>query len=121
MWRYCKKLHPLSSFLEQDTADADAAKKLRNAFIRKFCKATYVEIPTQDAPSSYFSYLTSLEAEIQSMAPASMRTWERIGFASLSEPSDLVDQLLIEFPTTKSTVEKQNTIYMRHVHGAVAV
>lgn len=35
MWRYCKKLDHPAAAREQSATDADAAKKLRNAFIRK--------------------------------------------------------------------------------------
>ncbi len=116
MWRYCKKLHRPSALSEQDSNDAKLTKKLRNVFIRRYCKATYVEIPKEMAPGNYFAFLTRLETEIQSQAPQGMRAWEGIKFVIGSEPTELVDALLDEMPELKHAAERQYAIYLKHVH-----
>ncbi|MDT4869366.1 hypothetical protein FQZ97_1043910 [compost metagenome] len=117
MWRYCKNLHPPAAAIAQVAEDAAAAKKLRNAFIRKHCKATYIVIPANDHPADYFRKLTSLEAQVQSLAPKEMRAWEGIKFPSTREPSELVDLLLNELPNLMPLVERQNAIYRKHILG----
>jgi hypothetical protein len=114
MWRYCKKLHPSEALSEQQAFDANAAKKLRNAFIRKFCRATYVSLATKRS-IGYFSWLTGLESEVQALAPTSMRAWEGIKFHSAQEPEELVEQLLIEVPEIRGAVDRQNMIYQKYV------
>jgi hypothetical protein len=118
MWRYCKKLHDPSAAREQSAADAVAAKKLRNAFIRKYCAASYVVIPCDSLPEPYFKSLTSLEFQLQGMAPPSMRAWEGIGFPPLLEPTSLVDHLLVELPHFAAGAQRQHAIYTAHVLGA---
>lgn len=120
MWRYCKKLHDPVAANEQCAADADAAKKLRNAFIRKHCAATYVAIPRDSLPEPYFASLTALEFQLQSLAPPSMRTWEGISFRALPEPVELVDRLLVELPHLEAGAQRQQAIYRAHVLGAAA-
>ena len=118
MWRYCKKLHDPAAAPEQIAADADAAKKLRNAFIRRHCAASYVSLPRKSLPAPYFASLTALEFQLQAMAPPSMRAWEGIGFASVSEPAFLVDHLLVELPHLAAGAQRQRNIYRRYVLGA---
>lgn len=93
-----------------DAADANAAKKLRNAFIRKHCAATFVSVPTESIPAPYFASLTALESRVQSMAPPGMRAWEGVGFASTSEPTELVDSLLLSLPHLAKGAEKQRLL-----------
>ena len=120
MWRYCKKLDDPAAAREQSPADADAAKKLRNAFIRKYCAASYVSIPRASLPEPYFASLTSLEYQLQAMAPSSMRVWEGIGFRPLAEPTPLVDLLLTELPHFAAGAERQYAIYKAHALGTAA-
>ncbi len=115
MWRYCKKLDNPAAAREQSASDADAAKKLRNAFIRRHCGASYVTIPRSYLPEPYFANLTSLEFQLQAMAPSSMRAWEGIGFRPLPEPAPLVDRLLAELPHFAAGAERQQAIYKAHV------
>ena len=117
MWRYCKKLDPEPALLAQNSDDAKLSKKLRTLFIRKYCRITFVEIPNNGV-ENYFNYLTSLEAEVQNMAPASMRKWEGVGFSPFSEPSKLVDKLIDEYPSLRRSAEKQDEIFNRYVASA---
>jgi len=117
MWRYCKKLDPLSALGAQDTNNAKLAKKLRTAFIRKHCGVTYIEIPPNDSENDYFSRLTSLESQVQEMAPSSMRAWEGLGFKPESEPVELVDALLSDYPMLREAAERQAAIFAKHVEG----
>ncbi|MBZ0072963.1 MAG: hypothetical protein K8I04_14700 [Gammaproteobacteria bacterium] len=117
MWRYCKRLHPAAAACAQSAADAAASKKLRNAFIRKFCGATFVVVPPSNNTSNYFFYLTALESQVQEMAPASMRAWEGIGFSTTGEPAELVEQLLTGFPCDTAAIERQNAIFRKYVLG----
>ena len=120
MWRYCKKLNNQIAAREQSATDANAAKKLRNAFIRKYCAASYVSIPRDSLPEPYFSSLTTLEFQLQDMAPSSMRAWEGIGFQPVQEPTHLVDSLLVELPHFAAGAQRQYAIYKAHVLGAAA-
>lgn len=111
MFRFCKSLHDPKAGLAQNAADANCAKKLRNAFIRKHCTATFVEIPIHSLQGQYFAELTRLELALQAMAPASMRQWEGIKFQSVAEPSDLVDSLLREHPHFAEGATRQAKLY----------
>jgi hypothetical protein len=120
MWRYCARLDGPAAASAQSPADAVAAKKLRNAFIRKYCMASYVTISRSSLPDPYFANLTSLEFRLQAMALPSMRVWEGIGFRPLPEPTALVDLLLAELPHFAAGAERQNAIYKAHVLGTPA-
>jgi hypothetical protein len=119
MWRYCKKLHPQQALAEQCAEDADSAKKLRNLFIRTFCSASYFTVPRMPTGGNYFSLLTRLEAEVQAMAPSSMREWEGIGFGAVSEPCEVVDRLLVTMPHLQQSIERQRAIWRCHVEPKV--
>ena len=120
MWRFCKKLDSPAAALEQAAGDASMAKKLRNAFIRKHCAASYVSLAPGGVPEPYSVSLTALEYELQAMAPASMRAWEGIGFRPLPEPTALVGQLLNELLHLSGSCERQNAIYRKHVLGVAS-
>jgi hypothetical protein len=120
MWRYCKKLDNPAAAREQSAADASVAKKLRNAFVRRHCAASYLALPRGSLPEPYFASLTSLEFELQAMAPSSMRAWEGIGFRPNPEPVALVDGLLREMPHFAEGAERQGAIYAKYTHGVVA-
>jgi hypothetical protein len=115
MWRYCKKLDPESASFDQSPQDAKLAKKLRTEFIRKHCHITYVEIPKNNETVNYFSLLTSLEAQVQEMAPPVMRSWEGICFQPFQEPIDLVDSLLATMPHLGEAAERQSNVFNNHV------
>ncbi len=115
MWRYCKKLDPVAALNAQDPNDAKLAKKLRTLFIRKYCRITYVEIPSKEREGNYFAFLTNLESQIQSLAPASMRLWEGIGFSPMEEPISIVDALLEQHSSLREAAEKQAAIYRKYV------
>jgi len=119
MWRYCKKLHPPQAFAEQCADDASDAKRLRNAFVRTFCSASYFTVPTATIGANYFSLLTGLKAQVQAMAPAAMREWEGVAFRAMPEPSDLVDRLLGTMPHLQQAVERQRAIWCRHVEATI--
>ena len=96
MWR-CRSAHPI-----QAVADATISKRLRTEFIRRFCRATVYEINWGGLEAkSYFSALTDLESQIQTVAPVMMRDWEGISFAPSIEPASYVDQLLKDLRWTE--------------------
>jgi hypothetical protein len=78
----------------ENEADAQIAKRLRTAFVRKYCRATYVAIPP--AGESYFGDLMRLESAVQAIAPQEMRAWEGKSFYRQGEPESLVDALMDE-------------------------
>ncbi len=117
MWRFCKRLHPISALQEQDPSDANLAKKLRTAFIRRYCKATYVEVPKCRVSGDYFAHLNALESQVQQLAPPSMRAWEGIKFRSVAEPAELVCNLLKDMPEIQSAAERQREVYRKRVVG----
>lgn len=60
MWRAKKDARP----------DAVIAKQLRMAFIRRYCRATYVTVP-----STLWGELPRLEIAVQALAPKGMLAW----------------------------------------------
>ena len=48
-----------------------------------------------------------------------MRAWEGIRFPPLPEPVQLVDVLLLEFPTLADAVGRQQSLYRRMSEDAV--
>ena len=117
MWRYAPKLHAPAAGAKQNTLDAKIAKQLRTLFIRKHCKVTLVELPPNELSGGYFQTLTRLEAEIQVVAPKSMRAWEGVRFLPCEEPRELVNQLLDENVGLRAGAERQNCLYLQHVKG----
>src|ERR1700728_3378384 len=69
MWR------SRNAFAWQDARDADAAKRLRSIFCRRYCKAVYLSVPIPHGELAFFKKLRILEKRVQSMAPPSMRKW----------------------------------------------
>lgn len=100
MWR-CRK---------DDRPDAKAAKRLRVAFARRYCRATFVIV----RPALY-SELPELERTVQELAPPDMLAWgNELNFISLSEPRELVDTLLDELhysPNMRAAVERQAALH----------
>lgn len=115
MWRYSKSIHPYKAELEQHKGDAKLAKKLRTAFIRRHCRATFVAIPLQDGQENYSRDLRKLELKVQELCPEEMRTWERGRFKTASVPAELLDELLDEMPELRAAAERQNAIFEKYV------
>lgn len=96
MWRALKDNGP----------DASAAKRLRTAFVRRYCKASYLEVAAES-----FGELPKLELAVQALAGREMLTWcDKRGFSALPEPKGLVDALIddLRFSSSdRATVERQ--------------
>jgi hypothetical protein len=95
---------------KDDRADAGVAKHLRTAFIRRHCRATFVIVqPT------LWGELSRLEIAVQALAPEGMLDWGgKRGFASLSEPKELIDALLDELrfsPDQRAAIERQAALH----------
>jgi len=80
----------------QDPRDAKAAKRLRAVFCRRHCRAAYFSIRLLGTGRDYFGELSALEKQIQSIAPPSMRRWEKLNFVAEDEPKEMVDALIDE-------------------------
>lgn len=81
MWR--DKNQPSS-----ERMDSQIAKRVRNAFIWKHCRAACVSI---SAPRDI---LTGLEREVIRLAPKSMTAWNSCPGSLGTEPSELLDELI---------------------------
>ena len=68
-------------------ADGDIAKRLRNVFIERHCRAVWVPLPD-------YAPIADLEAEVIARAPAEMIAWNRRGMEAYEEPTTLVDTLI---------------------------
>jgi hypothetical protein len=95
---------------KDDSPDANAAKRLRSAFVRRYCRVTFVAVsPT------LFGDLSKLEIAVQAIAPARLLDWgSRRDFVSLTEPKELVDTLLDELrysPDERAAVGRQAALY----------
>jgi hypothetical protein len=100
----------------QESRDAKAAKRLRAVFCRKHCKAAYFSVPLSGAGRDYFGELTALEKQIQSIAPPSMRRWERLHFTAEDEPKEMVDALIDELGYSaelRRALERQAELFAR--------
>ena len=91
--------------------DALLAKQLRTAFIRRYCRATFVIVPP-----ALWSELKALEKAVQAKAaPEGLLKWGgKRSFVPLSEPKELVDALLDELrftPDQRAAVERQSALY----------
>jgi hypothetical protein len=91
--------------------DARLAKRLRTEFIRRHCSATFVTVPR-----SLWGELPRVEIAVQALAPRSMLDWGgKRGFATLSEPTDLIDALLDDLrftPDQRAAVERQEKLHV---------
>lgn len=68
-------------------ADGRTAKKLRNAFVARHCRAVWVVLPdTAD--------IGRLESEVIDIAPAEATAWNRHKTAVYDEPVELVDETI---------------------------
>jgi hypothetical protein len=92
------------------SSDAKVARALRAAFVRQYCRATYVAVS-----SARLVELVELEKAVQAMASQEMLDWgERRSFVSLAEPAGLVDKLLLKLgyrPDECAAVERQAALH----------
>lgn len=79
MWR--QRLDPATQ------ADGDIAKKLRNNFIARHCRAVWVVLPDS-------ADISGLEAEVIRIAPAEVTAWNARKTAVCDEPVELVDETI---------------------------
>lgn len=88
--------------------DGDIAKKLRNAFIAEYCQAVWV-------PISDDLDISSLEAEVISLAPKEVVAWNGRGMEAYEEPVDLVNAVIdrIKFGSDElAAIERQRTLFL---------
>ncbi|MBB6411860.1 hypothetical protein [Mesorhizobium sangaii] len=88
------------------SSDAVEAKRLRTEFVRRYCRASYVVVPT-----NLWSDLSRLELAVQAIVPGDMFAWgsKRV-FDPLLEPKELVDALLNELcftPHQRAAIGRQ--------------
>ncbi|WP_156034711.1 hypothetical protein [Pseudorhizobium marinum] len=92
-----------------NSSDAQLAKHLRTAFVRRYCRATYVQVP-----SSLWHNLSQLETAVQAIAPDGMFAWgSKRAFNPLPEPHFLLDALLDDLQFTaaqRAAVERQASL-----------
>ncbi|MET3892707.1 hypothetical protein ABIE41_003783 [Bosea sp. OAE506] len=92
-----------------DGADARLAKRLRNTFIRRHCRASF--LPVDALPVD----LRNLEAAVQSLASEDMLAWgRRRHFTAMAEPVELVDETLDELRFSREqrlAVERQAALH----------
>jgi hypothetical protein len=90
--------------------DALEAKALRNAFARKYCRASFLPIGT-----AFHSNLMQLEKAVQDLAPPSMMAWgNKRSFVPVAEPTELLDALMDELQYTagqRAAVERQAVLW----------
>jgi hypothetical protein len=95
---------------KDDRPDALLAKQLRTAFIRRYCRATFLSLPTV-----LWDELPRLEIAVQAIASEGMFDWGgKRGFVSLPEPKELVDVMLDELCLTidqRAAVERQAALH----------
>ena len=93
MWRDRKRIGETIGGIMQTADGAATAKRLRMAFIRRHCRATFVPVsasPGQD----YGSHVRGMEAAVQRLARPDHRSWETQARIQLAEPGALVDELV---------------------------
>lgn len=89
-------------------ADGDVAKRLRNAFIARHCRAVWVPLP-DDAP------IAELEAEVIAIAPAEMTAWNNRGMKTYHEPEELVEVLIDRLglnPYERAALDRQRDRFL---------
>ena len=95
MWRDRKRLDEIIDGVQQAQRGAAAAKRVRMAFIRRYCRATFVRI---EAPAGehFGTYVRQAEAAVQRLARPEHRSWETQARIRLVEPVELVDSVIDE-------------------------
>lgn len=92
--------------------DAGVAKRLRTAFVRRHCHASYVIVPP-----ALWGDLPRLELAVQAIAPDGMFAWgSKRAFDPLAEPKELVDALLDELrfaPAQRAAIERQAALWRK--------
>lgn len=104
MW-YGKK------YSEQDPVDGGLARRLRQIFIRRHCRAAFVSLQLKEAE------LRTLESGVLSIAPAGMRDWNGKRLWSDPEPGELVDSLIEKLgwsAASRGAIERQLNLFNRH-------
>ena len=99
---------------KQVDEDAQAAKDLRTAFIRKHCRASVVTLEHDKAA------LAALESQVISLLSPDATAWNAARTNDFDEPTALLDQLLEEQrppPETLAALERQATLW-RATRGA---
>lgn len=92
----------------QNPEDGGLARRLRQVFIRRHCRAAYVPLQLGKAE------LQTLESGILSIAPTEMRDWNGKRFWSELEPRELVESLLEDLQwsaANREAIERQAKLY----------
>jgi hypothetical protein len=90
--------------------DASIAKRLRNTFILRHCKAAYVEIEDYETKSA----LEQIERNVLAIAEPAEKAWNS-SFVSPAEPEVLLDKLIFELGYGQAEIEalaRQNARYL---------
>lgn len=95
MWRDRKRLDEIIGGIQQSRQGASAAKRLRMAFIRRYCRATFVHIEAPEG-EHFRTYVCRVEAAVQGLARPEHRAWETQARIQTVEPVELVDPLIAE-------------------------
>lgn len=95
---------------EDRSSDAVLAKRLRTAFIRRNCRATFVSVPR-----ALHDQLPRLELQVQALAPSGMLGWSaKRGFLPQREPTSLVDATLDDLGFSadqRTAIERQAALF----------
>ncbi len=91
MWR--DKDQPSS-----EQTDSRFSKQVRNAFIKQYCRAVCVSI---SAPKTC---LAELEKQVIRLAPKSMTAWNSSPGSLGAEPSELVDEFILQTGLTRDQI-----------------
>lgn len=93
-----------------NSPEAVAAKHLRTAFVRRYCRASYVIVPP-----AFWGDLSRLELAVQAIVPDGMFAWgSKRAFDPLPEPRKMVDAMLDELgftPAQRAAVERQAALH----------
>jgi hypothetical protein len=95
---------------EQDPVDGGLARRLRQIFIRRHCRAAYVPLQLKKAE------LQTLESGVLNIAPIGMRDWNGKRFWSEPEPRDLVGSLIVDLgwsAADREAIERQAKLCAR--------
>lgn len=96
-----------------DRADARTARRVRQAFIRRYCGAAVVPMPDLSATD-----LADLENRLIARAPASLQSWNgRRSIRPFDEPVNLLDALLNELDAsaeTRAALDRQAKLFAKY-------
>lgn len=97
-------------------ADGDIAKKLRNAFVAKYCKAVWV--PLADEWD-----ISRLEQEVIALAPGHAVAWNGRGMDTYDEPESLVDFIISHLgfgDDERAALDRQKARFLRDDAASVS-